>query len=476
MHLDRERIDLLGSTLLEILFVDLPGAPPDIPVVEGLDIQFNGQHTQTRMINFQKTVQQSYRYRVTPKKTGLFTIGPLEIPTPAGTQRLQVELEVTATDRAADSTPLSELFFAKIDCSQNPSYVYEPFPCTLEVYAAEDMQIAQQISIRGGLPTQGLKNPLAWQQRAQELVEIDGRRFIKNTFVAEATAIRAGRFAFQPQVELSLLVPRQSRRSFGMHDPFFGDFFGRSEQRPILLECNRVTVDVQSLPQKNRPENFTGGVGSFTLEAALSHAEISVGEPLTLQMRIEGRGHLDTMRAPTLPDHPAYKTYPPQSVQSDVQAGRMFEQNILITSEELTEIPALTLSYFDPHHAAYRTLQAGPFPIRVTAASASNEPPTYLSKAVPSSAEKEKRAYLKPRPAQWQSAFTLTPKRLLLLLTPLLGWLILWGLFRLPGYRRAEKTAAPTSSPAHSPSAQATKTLAAGGVCYPTALKHYQKH
>ena len=37
-----------------------------------------------------------------------------------------------------------------------------------------------EIAIRGGLPEQGLKQPLTWQQHAQEMVEIEGVRFNKH--------------------------------------------------------------------------------------------------------------------------------------------------------------------------------------------------------------------------------------------------------------------------------------------------------
>ena len=215
MRLNREQIDLLGSALLEIVYVDMQGTPPALPSVEGLDIQFNGQSTQTQIINFQRSTKEIYRYLITPKKTGTFTIGPLDLQTPSGSKPLQATLKVTSSSDDQANTPLSDLFYATIQCSQPTTYIYAPFECTLEVYAAAHLQTANEITIRGGLPEQGLKEPLTWQQHAQETVEIAGVQFNKSTFKAQATAIRAGRFNFQPQVQLSLLVPRESRRGNG---------------------------------------------------------------------------------------------------------------------------------------------------------------------------------------------------------------------------------------------------------------------
>ena len=68
MRLNREQIDLLGSTYLEIVYVDMQGSPPALPSVEGLDIQFNGQSTQTQIINFQRSTKEIYRYLITPNR------------------------------------------------------------------------------------------------------------------------------------------------------------------------------------------------------------------------------------------------------------------------------------------------------------------------------------------------------------------------------------------------------------------------
>ena len=254
---------------------------------------------------------------------------------------------VTASSDHQVNTPLSELFYATIQCSQPTAYVYEPFECILEVYAAAHLQTANEIAIRGGLPEQGLKQPLTWQQHAQETVEIEGVRFNKSTFKTQATAIRAGRFVFEPQVQLSLLVPRESRRSPGLHDPFFGDFFGRTEKRPMLLDCNPVTVEARSLPTQNRPDSFRGGVGNYVMDAEVSHQEIIIGDPLTVQISIKGRGQIDTVRAPEFPDHPHYKRYPAQTIER-TDDTLVVEQTLMVTSTELQEIPRWTLAFLTP--------------------------------------------------------------------------------------------------------------------------------
>ena len=448
MRLNRDQIDLLGSAYLEIVFVDMQGSPPAPPSVEGLDIQFNGQSTQTQIINLQRSTKEIYRYLITPKQTGTFTIGPLDFQTPTGSKTLQANLRVTASSDHQVNTPLSDLFYATIQCSQPTAYVYAPFECILEVYAAAHLQTANEIAIRGGLPEQGLKQPLTWQQHAQETVEIEGVRFNKSTFKAEATAVRSGRFVFQPQVQLSLLVPRESRRSPGLHDPFFGDFFGRTEKRPMLLDCNSVAVEARSLPTQNRPDSFRGGVGNYVMDAEVSHQEIVVGDPLTVQISIKGRGQIDTVRAPEFPDHPHYKRYPAQTIERTDDA-LIVEQTLMVTSTQLQEIPALVFSFFDPLEEVYHTKKVGPFPLRVLPTTL--HPPTTPS--IPGGSDEQATGstlrYLKPKPTSWHTPYTFTTTQLLLLATPFVGWLmaggiLIWRRKRYAGEKRQHTLATHT--------------------------------
>ena len=179
MRLNRDQIDLLGSAYLEIVFVDMQGSPPAPPSIEGLDIQFNGQSTQTQIINFQQSTKEIYRYLITPKQTGTFTIGPLDFQTPTGSKTLQANLRVTSSSDHQVNTPSQSSSMPPSNVAIPTACVYEPFECILEVYAAAHLQTANEIAIRGGLPEQGLKQPLTWQQHAQETVEIGASDLIK---------------------------------------------------------------------------------------------------------------------------------------------------------------------------------------------------------------------------------------------------------------------------------------------------------
>ena len=84
MKLDRNIISLLDRVILSVEFIDTKGDAIEFPVIDGLEIQYQGQSSETRIVNMQRTFKVIHRYLITPKQTGNFTIGPLQIDMPGG--------------------------------------------------------------------------------------------------------------------------------------------------------------------------------------------------------------------------------------------------------------------------------------------------------------------------------------------------------------------------------------------------------
>ena len=316
MKLDRNIISLLDRVILSVEFIDTKGDAIEFPVIDGLEIQYQGQSSETRIVNMQRTFKVIHRYLITPKQTGNFTIGPLQIDMPGGPRVLQAQLQVIESKNDSEAQQLSQLLYAEIASTHSNPYVYEPFDLTLKLYIREGIQIDNSISILGGLPEQGIDGNPDWKRVHQEQQVIQGHIYTITTLKTTFQTITAGTFTFEPKVQLNLIVPRQNRRSYGFNDPFFGDFFGRQEHRPVKLECNKLSLPVRPIPQKNRPSTYTGAVGQFEFQASISPNELKTGEPITLTSQIKGIGNLDKITPPssqrTLPTNFIIHVFSPQ--------------------------------------------------------------------------------------------------------------------------------------------------------------------
>jgi len=144
----------------------------------------------------------------------------------------------------------------------------------------------------------------------------------------------------------------------------FFDMFGRTQT--LRVESKPIALKILPLPEKDKPKDFTGGVGQFTLLASLDRTSSSNGEPVNLVVKVTGSGNLHMLDPPAVPPIPGLKILVPESkedtrVEGDVVRGtRTFRYPILPQGDGKFAVGPVDLAYFDPKAHAYRTLRAGP--------------------------------------------------------------------------------------------------------------------
>ena len=150
--------------------------------------------------------------------------------------------------------------------------------------------------------------------------------------------------------------------------------FGHVERRGImtiqqglgrrLVAAPARTVEVKPLPAEGRPADFCGLVGPFSLTGALDTRSCAPGDIVNLRWTLLGDGAADLAEPPSVAPGRDFKVYPPR-VEARA-AGRLdVSQALVPLSTNATAVAALRLSVFDAAGGAYRTLAAGPFPLRV---------------------------------------------------------------------------------------------------------------
>jgi len=407
MTVQPQLVSLMDRAVLKIEFIDTKGDAVNIPPMDGLQIQYQGQSSETRIVNFKSTSKVIHTYVITPTKTGDYTIGPVTCKYKGGEKEVSAQLRVIKPKNDKEAPQLSEILFSRISAEREKPYVHEPFGLQTKVYVRNDVQIDGNFSLRGGIPESGLEGELEWKVSRNNPEEINGTIFNVYTLRTTAKTLTAGTFTFQPEVQVNVVVPRQKRRPYGFDDPFFGDFFGRQETRPIVLDCNALEVEVLPVPAATRPSNYTGGVGLFNFEVDVGPSAVKAGEPITVKMRISGNGNINQITPPKIEANPDLKLYEARALPTKAPNEVIFEQVVIPKSDDVTEIPAISFTYFNTRTADFRTLTQGPFPVSVEAApqqaaqviarlsNASQQETTVLGHDI---------VYLKPQPKQWKQA------------------------------------------------------------------------
>lgn len=158
---------------------------------------------------------------------------------------------------------------------------------------------------------------------------------------------------------------------YHMDSSFFG-FMQKKEElatRPLLIK-------VKPLPMENKPEFFTGAVGEYDVRASISTKVVKVGEPVTLRMRIYGKGNVKTIAFPEMKDIPGFKTYEPEvknkidALNNKVIGEKIWEKIFVPKWAGTHEITAPDFSFFNPYKKKYEVLKGPTFSLKVDKLSA----------------------------------------------------------------------------------------------------------
>lgn len=140
------------------------------------------------------------------------------------------------------------------------------------------------------------------------------------------------------------------------------------------VESPSSAVVVRPLPSEGRPEDFTGAVGQYGVEATVDRSSLRVGEAVNLVLDVNGTGNLNSLGRPELPHIPSVRVYDggedaEVQVQGTNFAGhKRFSWVLVPEKADQFMIPALRFPYYDPEQAAYEVAAAEPIPIQVQSA------------------------------------------------------------------------------------------------------------
>ena len=153
-------------------------------------------------------------------------------------------------------------------------------------------------------------------------------------------------------------------------DRFFDEFFGQKEYKRFMVSSSPLKLSVLPLPDQGKPAQFYGLVGQYTIFTFASPTKVSVGDPITLTIKIGGSKYLKPVQWPDLEQMPDFANnfkIPSQKATPTVEDGfKIFTQTIRANNDKVTEIPAIPLCYFDADKGEYVTTKSEPVKLEVS--------------------------------------------------------------------------------------------------------------
>jgi len=355
MTADATNLTMGVSTNLSIIFTN--ASKPEITGIDGIDnfdIISSSQSSSTQIINGDSTKQKQIMYTIVPKQEGTFElVGNVTIN---GVEKQTNTITFTVTKAQASTVDGSSDLYVKTVLSKEAAYVGEKTVLTYELYSRYNIEqygFLDSISINNGLLEEVPEDNLD-----ANYVTINGNKYVK--YEAKKyiiTPIKAGTIdipSFQFQANIT-----------------DGGFF--SQSKPMYLQSDAKTMQIQEIPQENQPANYKGLVGTLAIESSYDKGDVAYGEPVTLHVTLTGNANLDILTQlideKDYPDFTIYET--DQPVQSDYSNNTIQmtkEAEIIIVPKEvgtLTFAPT-PISYFDTQSGTFQEVVIKPLELSVS--------------------------------------------------------------------------------------------------------------
>lgn len=379
---------------------------PEVPEVDGLTIKPVGppsKSTQISILNGRRSEKSSvtYQYQVTPSREGSFTIPPIKVVVDG------LATVTKAVRFVATKSETGDLLFVEIVGKQRQIFVGEPLELSLRIWVRPYRDAEQEVSLSEADMWRLFSDQTEWGKFAESLTEMSkkrqrpaGRRVLREDsaghereyllYEIDATVYptHAGKIdGDDVRIVVNYPTAIGRRRSvfpsfFDDQDfPFGGSMFGEdlfrgfgsglavTGVRPIVAEATVEPIEVEPIPEQGRPADYRGAVGQYSIIADAKPGNVKVGDPITLHIAIDGTGPMDLVLAPPLslqPDLTADFKVPDEALAGYVDGKRkVFTTTIRPKREGITEIPAISLSYFDPQSKQFVRTQSDPIPIEV---------------------------------------------------------------------------------------------------------------
>jgi BatD DUF11 like domain len=376
-RLDQENVQLGETATLALSFTDCGRMdPPEAPEIENCDVAYSGSGNQFSFVNGVQSSSIVFRYAVRPKKEGDIVIPGFNVT--VNGHKVSSDPLVLHVGKGFDISQLGRL---KLIVPRTNVFVGETFPVEIRFYF-------RQSPAREEPPTLKLDGFAKGKQTAEagRPEKINGQVHSVAKWTMTVTAVKAGDLVLGP-AEIQTLYAFQARRQRGgpFDDPFFGQFFGGVEQRQIPFESDSVTLHVEPPPAKGRPRGYAGNVGNFAVSVEALTTNIVAGDPVTLRVRVAGRGDFDQFRLPDFPQDAGVTAYPPTSSFETADAlglegVKTFEQVVTPENPAVTSLQFPTISWWNPDSGRYET--STPPAISLTVRPGAAKPaPTMLSGA-----------------------------------------------------------------------------------------------
>ena len=371
------------------------------PKFDGFDVMYGpstSQQSSFQYINGQMSQSSSYTYTFTlmATKTGTYTIPPASVVVGGQTYKSQgLNIQVVAStsgnrqsqqgqqgsrrQRMQEESPRSQStgisssdLFMTATASRTRVYEQEAVLVTYKVYSLVNLtQLDGKLPTLDGFQIQEIPLP---RNKEFQPENYNGRLYhsvVWSQYVLFPQ--KAGDLVIPPITYEGIVV--QQNRAIDPIEAFFNGTGGLVEVKKKIT-TPQLTIHVSPLPDK--PANYSGAVGSFSLSSNISTQHVKANDAITLKIAIKGTGNMKLISAPEVAFPKDFETYDAKVTdnfslnRNGLSGTKEFEYLAVPRHAGTYTIPATDFVFFDPSTNSYKTISTDPYTIEVEKGSGSS--------------------------------------------------------------------------------------------------------
>jgi BatD DUF11 like domain len=260
--------------------------------------------------------------------------------------------------------------FLKLDVSRTSCYVGEPIVVSFKLYT----RLQSQSTITDAPSFDGFSvNDLQVNNSNSSTIEkYNGRNFNVYTLrKVELYPLRPGTFTLEPiKADNDVEFVKASYANSMQNDMFdmMQNFLDVTTPKDALVEqhvstqSQPVEITVKPLPLENKPVDFKGAVGNFTLQSSLQKNDITTDDGGNLKLVVSGTGNIQLINAPKI-NWPAgidgYDAKITDGIDKNavpMTGTKTFTYPFTVEKPGNFTIPSISFSFFDPSTKSYKTV------------------------------------------------------------------------------------------------------------------------
>ena len=377
----------VGETFQLTFSLNANGTNFKMPALNEFDV-YSGPNQSTSMSFVNGAMSQSITlsYIIAAKKEGKVTITPANVSVNgANVQSNSLVIEVVKGGTTTNPNPnsqnqqqnpsspsnegIGDNLFVRTSVNKTKVFQGEQITVTHKVYTRYQLRGFQDIKFPDytGFWSQDVPSNNQQIQVANE--NVDGVVYsvaeLKKTFIFPQ---RSGKLQIEP-MKVEVVVRKQSnKRPRDIFDQFFG---GGYEDATYSVKSKPIIIDVNPLPEANKPANFAGAVGDYSFKAEVNKDNVKANDAINLTVTINGKGNIklvDPLKINFPEDFETYDAKTKDNIStsaSGVSGSKTFDYLAIPRHEGDYKIEPISFSYFDPEKKQYITLPSPEFKIHV---------------------------------------------------------------------------------------------------------------